>query len=67
MTPTTHTTAPTPVEPLLRPLLGLLARARTEAGGRRRPGSADQARDARLPMRCGDSHRWPDGSWIHSG
>jgi hypothetical protein len=68
MSSTTHTTGPAPAAPLLSPLLDVLARTRYAAQSpRRRPGSADAVPDPRLPMRFGDSYRWPDGTWTHSG
>jgi hypothetical protein len=68
MSSTARTTGPAPVAPLLWPLLRVLARTRpAPRSARQRPGSADAAPGPWLPLRFGDSYRWPDGTWTHSG
>ena len=67
MTTTAHTADTGHAEPLLWPLLHVLARTRTAPGRLRRPGSADATSDRRPPRRFGDSYLWPDGTWTHSG
>jgi hypothetical protein len=68
MTSTVRSTDAPPVAPLLWPLLRVLARTRpAPLRPRQRPGSADAAPDPRLPLRFGDSYRWPDGTWTFSG
>ncbi|MDN5860997.1 MAG: hypothetical protein L0H84_20520 [Pseudonocardia sp.] len=67
MTPTAHTPDRAPTEPLLRPLLRVLARTAPAARRRLRPQPSERTPDRRLPLQCGDSFRWPDGTWTHSG
>jgi hypothetical protein len=68
MSSTTYTTGPAPTAPLLWPVLRVLARTRpVPQSPQQRPGMVDTAPDPRLPLRFGDSYRWPDGTWTFPG
>jgi hypothetical protein len=68
MSSTVRTTGPAPAAPLLWPLVRVLARTRpAPPTPRQRHGSTDAGPDPRMPLRFGDSYRWPDGTWTHSG
>jgi hypothetical protein len=68
MSSTVRAPGPPAAGPLLWPLLRVLARTRpAPRSPLKRPGSADAAPDPQLPLRFGDSYRWPDGTWTYSG
>jgi hypothetical protein len=68
MTSTAHSTHAAPTEPLLWPLLRVLARAHAALRSPRpQSGTADAAPYPGLPQRFGNSYLWPDGTWTHSG
>ena len=63
-----HVPGPASAEPLLWPLARVLARSRPAARSRcRQPAPRADVPDTQLPLRCGESYRWPDGTWTLSG